>query len=198
SVFVLLVLGGRVFGAGFGFLLGVVTMFASALLTGGVGPWLPYQMLAAGWVGLGAGLLPAGGGGRQGRPGRRQWPAVAGVVLLAAGGGGRQGRPGRRQWPAVAEIVLLAAYGAVASVGYGVIMNLSYWPFLTGTGTELSFVAGAPLGENLGRFAAYSVVTSLGWDLTRAVTTVVGIAVFGHMVLVTLRRAARRAVFVER
>src|SRR5699024_2494093 len=128
------------------------------------GPWLPYQMLAAGWVGLGAGLLPAGGGGRQGRPGRRQWPAVA-------------------------EIVLLAAYGAVASVGYGVIMNLSYWPFLTGTGTELSFVAGAPLGENLGRFAAYSVVTSLGWDLTRAVTTVVGIAVFGHMVLVTLRRA---------
>ena len=172
SVFVLLVLGGRVFGAGFGFLLGVVTMFASALLTGGVGPWLPYQMLAAGWVGLGAGLLPAGGGGRQGRPGRRQWPAVA-------------------------EIVLLAAYGAVASVGYGVIMNLSYWPFLTGTGTELSFVAGAPLGENLGRFAAYSVVTSLGWDLTRAVTTVVGIAVFGHMVLVTLRRAARRAVFVE-
>ena len=29
-----------------------VTMFASALLTGGVGPWLPFQMLAAGWVGL--------------------------------------------------------------------------------------------------------------------------------------------------
>src|SRR5699024_9313690 len=143
TVFVLLVLGGRVFGAGFGFLLGVMTMVASALLTGGVGPWLPYQMLAAGWVGLGAGLLPEGGGGRQGRPGRRQWPAVA-------------------------EIVLLAAYGAVASVGYGVIMNLSYWPFLTGTGTELSFVAGAPLGENLGRFAAYSAVTSLGWDLTRA------------------------------
>jgi energy-coupling factor transport system substrate-specific component len=33
-------------------------MFASALLTAGVGPWLPFQMLGASWVGLGAGLLP--------------------------------------------------------------------------------------------------------------------------------------------
>jgi energy-coupling factor transport system substrate-specific component len=38
--------------------LGSVTLFASALLTGGVGPWLPFQMLASAWVGLGAGLLP--------------------------------------------------------------------------------------------------------------------------------------------
>jgi energy-coupling factor transport system substrate-specific component len=58
TVFVILILGGRVFGPGFGFVLGPVTLFASALLTGGVGPWLPFQMLAAGWVGLGAGLLP--------------------------------------------------------------------------------------------------------------------------------------------
>lgn len=56
--FFLLVLAGRVFGPGFGFLLGATTLFASALLTGGVGPWLPFQMLAAAWVGLGAGLLP--------------------------------------------------------------------------------------------------------------------------------------------
>ena len=58
TVFFLLVLAGRVFGAGFGFLLGSISMFASALLTGGVGPWLPFQMMAAAWVGLGAGLLP--------------------------------------------------------------------------------------------------------------------------------------------
>ncbi len=58
TVFFLLVLAGRVYGAGFGFVLGAVTLFASALLTGGVGPWLPFQMLAAAWVGLGAGLLP--------------------------------------------------------------------------------------------------------------------------------------------
>ena len=58
TVFFLLVLGGRVFGAGFGFVLGATTLFASALLTGGVGPWLPFQMFGAGWVGLFAGLLP--------------------------------------------------------------------------------------------------------------------------------------------
>ncbi|MGI8614920.1 MAG: ECF transporter S component [Nocardioidaceae bacterium] len=58
TVFFLLVLAGRVFGAGFGFVLGCTSLFASALLTAGVGPWLPFQMLASAWVGLGAGLLP--------------------------------------------------------------------------------------------------------------------------------------------
>ena len=37
-MFFLMVLSGRVLGPGFGFVLGSVTMFASALLTGGVGP----------------------------------------------------------------------------------------------------------------------------------------------------------------
>lgn len=58
TVFFLLVLAGRVFGAGFGFVLGCVSMFASALLTGGVGPWLPFQMMCSAWIGMGAGLLP--------------------------------------------------------------------------------------------------------------------------------------------
>lgn len=57
-VFFLLVLGGRVYGPAFGFVLGSTTLFASALITAGVGPWLPYQMLASAWIGLGAGLLP--------------------------------------------------------------------------------------------------------------------------------------------
>jgi energy-coupling factor transport system substrate-specific component len=55
----LLILAGRVYGPGFGFVLGCTAMFTSALLTGGVGPWLPFQMLGAAWIGLGAGLLPA-------------------------------------------------------------------------------------------------------------------------------------------
>ncbi|MFT4265525.1 MAG: ECF transporter S component [Nocardioides sp.] len=57
-VFFLIILGGRVYGPAFGFLLGCTGLFASALLTAGVGPWLPYQMLCSAWIGLGAGLLP--------------------------------------------------------------------------------------------------------------------------------------------
>jgi energy-coupling factor transport system substrate-specific component len=57
-VFFILVLAGRVFGAGFGFALGCISLFASALLTGGVGPWMPYQMLGCAWIGMLAGLLP--------------------------------------------------------------------------------------------------------------------------------------------
>jgi energy-coupling factor transport system substrate-specific component len=58
TVFFMLVLAGRVFGAGFGFVLGCTSLFASALLTAGVGPWLPFQMMCAAWIGMGAGLLP--------------------------------------------------------------------------------------------------------------------------------------------
>ena len=58
TVFFTLVLAGYVFGAGFGFTLGCTSLFASALITGGVGPWLPYQMFGCAWVGLLAGLLP--------------------------------------------------------------------------------------------------------------------------------------------
>lgn len=58
-IWVIIVLGGRALGPGFGFTLGSVSLVASAFITGGVGPWLPFQMLAAGWVGLAAGLLPS-------------------------------------------------------------------------------------------------------------------------------------------
>ena len=54
----ILILSARVFGPAFGFVLGIMAMFVSACLTGGFGPWLSYQMFAAGWIGLGAGMLP--------------------------------------------------------------------------------------------------------------------------------------------
>jgi energy-coupling factor transport system substrate-specific component len=57
-IFVPIILAGYVYGARFGFLMGALTLLASAVITGGVGPWLPYQVFAAGWVGLTAGWLP--------------------------------------------------------------------------------------------------------------------------------------------
>ncbi|QNN52048.1 ECF transporter S component [Nocardioides mesophilus] len=164
-VFFLLILAGRVFGPGFGFVLGCTSLFASALLTGGVGPWLPYQMLTAAWVGLGAGLLP---GRRSGR---------------------LRGR---------AEIALLVAYGVVAAYGFGLLMNMSSWPYAMGIalpGHEggLSFVPGDPLTENLHRFLIYTLLTSTGgWDTGRAITNSVALLLLGPAVLATLRRARRR------
>jgi len=161
-VFFLLILAGRVFGPGFGFVLGCTSLFASALMTAGVGPWLPFQMLVSAWVGMGAGLLPRRVRGRR-------------------------------------EILMLAAYGVVASYAFGLLMNLSGWPFVLGIAVpghegSLSYVPGAPLLENLHRFAVYTLLTSTGsWDTGRAITTSVALVVLGPAVLTTLRRASRRA-----
>lgn len=78
-IFFLIVLTGYVYGGRFGFLMGVLTLIVSSLLTGTVGPWLPYQMLTAGWVGLSAPLC---------RPlvravnGQGRWPEVAILALF--------------------------------------------------------------------------------------------------------------------
>lgn len=158
-VFFLLVLAGRVFGPGFGFVLGSTSLFTSALLTAGVGPWLPFQMLASSLIGLGAGLLPRKPRGK-------------------------------------AEIALLVVYGVFAAYFFGLLMSLWSWPFLAGATTQLSFVPGAPLLDNLHRFAVFTVLTStLGWDTGRAITNAVAIVLLGPAVLAVLRRAARRAAF---
>jgi len=57
GIFFLVVLAGAAFGPRFGLLLGLCAMAVSAVITGGIGPWLPFQMLALGWLGAGAGFL---------------------------------------------------------------------------------------------------------------------------------------------
>ncbi len=157
-VFFLLVLGGRAYGPAFGFVLGSTTLFASALLTGGMGPWLPFQMLACSWVGLFAGLLPT-----------------------------LRGR---------AEIAMLAVYAGVSAYLYGFLVNLWGWPFSLGADTDLSYVAGDAVLDNLHRFVLYTLATSTwGWDTGRAITNVAAVLLVGRATLVTLRRATRKAAF---
>lgn len=161
AVFFVLILGGRAFGPGFGFILGNTGLFASALLTAGIGPWLPYQMLAAAWVGFGAGILPP----------------LRGKL----------------------ELLLIIFYGIFASLAYGFLMNMSFWPYAIGASTELSFVPGAPVLDNLHTFVLFSLTTSLGWDLGRALFTSFLLLLTATPVLGALRRASRRAAFgVER
>jgi energy-coupling factor transport system substrate-specific component len=77
GIFFLVVLAGAAFGPRFGLLLGLCSMAVSAIVTGGIGPWLPFQMLGLGWMGAAAGLL--------GLWTARLLPRVEVVVLAAYG-----------------------------------------------------------------------------------------------------------------
>ena len=56
-IFFLIILVGYCFNGRVGFLMGAMTMLVSALITGGVGPWLPGQMITAGWLGQSSAVL---------------------------------------------------------------------------------------------------------------------------------------------
>ena len=58
TIFFLILIGGYALGTSFGYLVGAGSLLVSALLTGGFGPWLPFQMMAAGLLGFLAGALP--------------------------------------------------------------------------------------------------------------------------------------------
>lgn len=82
-LFFVIIVAGRVLGPGVGFVSGSLAVTAGALLTGGVGPWLPFQMLCAGGVGLGAALLPGRPGGRAERLGLAAYALVTGLLFGA-------------------------------------------------------------------------------------------------------------------
>ena len=77
-IFFLVLCAGFIFGSSFGFLAGALSLLVSAVVGGGVGPWVPYQVFAIGWVGVAAGVA-----GRWSRPS----PRLREVVLLAIVGG---------------------------------------------------------------------------------------------------------------
>lgn len=79
AFFFLIVLGGYTFGPRFGFLLGSLALFISAFVSGGFGPWVPFQMFASGWLGMTAGWL----GPLRPWVARRPWIELA--VLIAFG-----------------------------------------------------------------------------------------------------------------
>ena len=168
SVFFLLILAGRAFGPGFGFILGTTSMAASAMFTAGVGPWLPFQMLAAGWIGLGAGLLP----------GRARGRATLGQLAMLI----------------VYAIAAAYFYGAIMNLwSWPTITGITI-PGYTGPTGGLDYVPGAPWLDNVTRFGSYTLLTSTaGWDTGRAISTAIALAVLGRPILDVLHRAGRRA-----
>ncbi len=102
AIFLLPILAGFSYGPTFGFLLGALSLLVSALIGGGVGPWLPYQMFSTGWVGLLSGWLPEFRHHRRWEPVMLAvWGAVLGLLFGAimnvwfwpfVGGGGQAGQ----------------------------------------------------------------------------------------------------------
>jgi energy-coupling factor transport system substrate-specific component len=166
-VFFLIILGGYVYGGRFGFLLGGLTMFVSALITGGVGPWLPFRMLAGGWIGLTVPVV------RVVVTWIRACETRLEIVALALFGSIWSLLFGALMnlwfWPFVG--------GPAAPPGSG------YWE------------AGLSVGQGFGRFLTFYVATSLVWDLARLAGTAGMLLLFGRPTLRTLRRFARRFTF---
>lgn len=154
----ILILSSRVFGAYFGFILGATSMLLSAVLTGGIGPWLSYQVFAAAGVGIGVALIPQSLRGRS-------------------------------------EIVALFIYALISSELFGIAMDLQFWPWSLGRGTQLSYLPGAPLSTNVTHFIAYHFTASMAWDIPRAIFTSILILISAPAVLNTLRRAHVKAAF---
>src|SRR4029079_2950138 len=93
-------------------------------------------------------------------------------------------------------IVMLAAYGVFAAYAFGLLMNLSSWPFVLGIAvpgpTGLAFVPGDPLSQNLHRFLIYTLITSTGsFDTGRAITNAVALILLGTGGLTHPRRTGR-------
>ncbi len=158
-IFLLIMLVGAVFGASMGFQMGALTLLFSAFLTGGIGPWLPFQMLVSGWIGLTAGWLPSD-----------------------------PSHPRRR-------IATLAVFGAIWGLLFGALMNLWFWPFSApGVGVDagLYWSPGMDAAETIRRYARFYLVTSLGYDLLRAVGNVVLVLLLAGPVLRLLERYRAR------
>ena len=154
-----LIIAARAMGPTFGFLLGTLSMALSALLTGGIGPWLSYQIFAAALIGWGTIFIPAKLRGAK-------------------------------------EIIALIFYGILAAGFFGIAMDLQFWPWTLGPGTELSYLPGGALAENLDRFFTYHFVSALAWDIPRAVLTTILLSIATKPMLTALRRSDEISRFV--
>jgi energy-coupling factor transport system substrate-specific component len=170
-IFFLIILVGYVFGGRVGFLMGALTMVVSALVTGGVGPWLPAQMFTAGWVGM-------------------TTPILKPLVKLAS-----SKRSQQKILTGNMEMIFLALFGMGWGFLYGAIMNLWQWPFIAGPQNQ-SYVSGMSFLSTLQHYLAFYLVTSLVWDVVAAAGNVLLILALGKPALRALRRFHQRFGFI--
>jgi len=161
-VFVVVILAGRALGPRPGFVVGVLAIALSSLVWEGFGPWTPYQMIALGWVGLGAGLIPTTWGRESGLGSRRE------VLVLAAYG-----------------VVASYLFGLLMNLWF---WPVAVGPE-TSISLDSSASLGENLASFLLYSLATSTLT---WDTVRAITTVVTLVLVGGAALRAIRRVYSR------
>ena len=165
-IFFLVLAAGYEFGPSYGFLVGSFSLLVSAVVTGGVGPWLPYETFAVGWVGLSSGV---------------------------AGSAVRRFRPGRKSWlPSRLDIGVLIGVAVVTGFAYGALTDVYGWTAFFRNADNIGWVPGLSPGETLARFGRYYVLTSLAWDSFRAAGDALAVLAFGTPVLMALGRLRAR------
>ena len=168
SVFLILpILCGYVFGGLFGFLLGALSVAVSAIFTGGVGPWMPFQMLAVGWVGLSSAALPQ---------------RIMSTLL-----NGRVERWLISVWGVAAGLI----FGVVMNLWFWPYMAVE----TSGLTPDQVWRPGAGLLEAIERYGAFYLATSLAWDVWRSAGNALLLIFIGPPILRLFRRFKQRFFF---
>ncbi|HZV50262.1 MAG TPA: ECF transporter S component [Candidatus Dormibacteraeota bacterium] len=175
-IFFLVLCAGFVFGPSYGFLVGAYSILVSALGAGGIGPWLPYQVFATGWVGAWAGLAGLA------------WREVGGSPRPGPGAG--PGRPRGR-----GEVLVLAAVGLLSGWAFGALMDVQTWVAGYGGNPTLGWSPGLPPATALLHFGRFYLATSLAYDSFRAVGNLLMVLLLGPPVLAALSRLRSRLSF---
>ncbi len=190
-MFFLILTAGYAFGPSYGVLVGAFSILVSGVATGGVGPWLPYEMFAAGWVGVAAGVAGVVAGRMsRGRGTRGEERAVATRLPR------RSGSTERGTWlPRRVDLVALLVVAALTGFAYGALTDVWDWATYWRGAEGLGWLPGASPATNAAQFARFYVVTSLGWDAVRAAGNVLAILALGMPVLMAMRRLQARLGF---
>lgn len=163
-IWILIIISGYVFGASFGFLAGALTILVSAFFSGGFGPWVPFQMFAAGWIGAGAALIPI-------------VEKRLGIFKKPKGNIGQK--------------ILLSFFGIIAGYLFGALMNLWFWPYIAGEG-QTFYQTGSSFAKTVKSYSLFYLATSFIWDSTRALSNLLLILVIGVPLIKIYDRFKRR------
>jgi energy-coupling factor transport system substrate-specific component len=153
-IFFMIICAGFVFGPTYGFLVGSSSLLVSGFTTGGLGPWLPYQMFGAAWVGAVSGLVGLRWEGRSG-PIQLVVLAAAGAVLGFAFGAlmdihvwvfGFRGSPGLGWSPGMDPLQALGNFGR-----FYLLTSLAYDSFRAAGNALLVLTLGPAVITALGR-----------------------------------------------